>query len=119
MKTSRVSRYQPVGTFVEAPKGLRVNAQRTGVSAFWTEIALRMATNPGTWMLVYTYPHFPSHGRAKDGRSLALGTRKRINQHEIQALEELRTDSMRFEAEVYTEDNETFSVYARYVQIND
>ena len=106
-----------LGEFVEHPLGHIVRPLTTGVSSFWTDNALRMATHPETWMLIYTY--HPRTDRnaiqgAKNARALAIGTARRITNHKINALKDLRTDKMHFVADVYTEDNQTFCVYAKY-----
>ena len=112
----------PLGEFVEHPLGHIVRPLTIGVSSFWTDNAIRMATHPDSWMLIYTY--HPRTDRniaqgAKNARALAIGTKRRIATHQINALKELRTDKMHFVADVYTEDNQTFCVYAKYTQITN
>lgn len=117
MKT-RTSVGTALGEFVENPLGHIIRRVTSGVSTFWTESALRMATHPDQWMLVYTYaPRNDRINATKDARSLAIGTQRRINNHAIKALKELRTSTMHFVSEVYTEDNATFCVYAKYTKI--
>ena len=128
----RAGQFTQVGKFMGTPTGFQVHKQTTGASAFWADIAQQMATHPDQWMLIYEYDPRTEHGpnKVKDARALALSAARRIEQSsdaslnnskshaQISALKELSTDHMGFFAEVYTEDNSTFLVYAKYARRN-